>query len=232
MGVFTRISNIIKSNINDLLDRAEDPEKVIKQAIVEMNESLREAKVEVARSIRDKKKLEQKYTENLEQSNTWEKRALIALEKGEESLAREALKRKKNFESLAKSFKDQLDDQTNIVEKLKRSLEALDAKIEEAKRKKDLLIARKKRAVAKKKINETMSSVADNSVFNTFDRMEDKINELEAQADASVEMSEWEDGQSLDDRFDALETTDVDDELQALKAKLKKGRTGSAKTLR
>jgi phage shock protein A len=234
MGIFSRIANIIKANINDLLDRAEDPEKVIKQALVEMKQSLREAKVQVAAAIRDKKKLEQKYQENVEQAEKWERRAMVAIEKGEEDLAKEALRRKKSYESLAENFKDQLEEQTMMVEKLKKSLSGLEAKIEEAERKKDILLARKKRAEAKKKINETISSVSDKSAFSTFDRMEEKISNLEARADAESELTDWEEDESLEDRFESLEKDDVEDELEALKRKLGKAKksTTTAKTVK
>jgi phage shock protein A len=229
MGILSRIATIIKANINDLLDRAEDPEKVIKEALIEMNESLKEAKVQVAKAIRDKKKLEQQYQENMELVEKWEKRAMIALEKGEEELAREALKKKKMYETLATNFKEQLEEQEKIVEKLKTSLAGLEAKIEEAKRKKDILLARKKRAEAKKKISETMSSVSDRSVFSTFERMEEKISDLEARADAESELASWEEESTLEDKFESLEKDDVDEELEALKRKLGK-KTTTTKT--
>lgn len=222
MQIFKKLGTIIKSNFNDLLDRAEDPEKMIVQALREMTESLREAKVQVSRAIRDKKILEQKYQEHKEQRELWEKRAVLALEDNNESLAREALTRKKSCESLEKSLQKQYEDQMKFVEKLKVDLDALEAKIEDAKRKKDVLLARQKRAVAQHKIQSSLAGLSKDSIFETFDRMEDKIESMEAQASATEEIAELE-GDTLDSQFEKLESNDVEDELAMLKAKLGKG---------
>jgi phage shock protein A len=216
MGVFERISRIIRSNISDLLDRAEDPEKVLQQIMVDMQQDLREAKLHVAAAIRDQKKLETRYQENLDLADRWEKRAISAVEEGDDALAKEALRRKRNFEQLAKGYKEQLEEQTRSVKLLKTSLAALEAKIEEARRRKDLLIARQKRAQAQKAISETMNGMSKSSALAVLERMEGKVKAAEVHAEAIAELE----ADSLEARFARLDNEDVDDELAKLKAKL------------
>ncbi len=216
MGVFERISRIIRSNISELLDRAEDPEKVLQQIMVDMQQDLREAKLHVAAAIRDQKKLETRYQENLDLVDRWEKRAISAVEEGDDALAKEALRRKKNFEQLAKGYKEQLEEQARSVKLLKTSLAALEAKIEEARRRKDLLIARQKRAQAQKAISETMNGMSKSSALAVLERMEGKVKAAEIHAEAIAELET----DSLEARFARLDNEDVDDELAKLKAKL------------
>jgi phage shock protein A len=217
MGMFSRLSDILKANINDLIDKAEDPEKMMEQMIREMQDQLREAKIEVAKAIADEKRLEQQMKQNQSQSQNWESKAMLALKKGDERLATEALKQKKTYDQLVSSIQPQWEQQDTLSTKLKDSLRALESKIDEARRKKDILAARQKRAEAQKKIQEVMIGLSDQSAFATFDRMEKKVMEIEAQADAAVELETT----TLDDQFKALEAgADVTDELAALKAKM------------
>jgi phage shock protein A len=217
MGIFGRMSDILKANINELIDKAEDPEKMMDQMIREMQEQLREAKIEVAKAIADEKRMEQQLKQNQVQVQSWESKAMLALKKGDENLATEALKQKKSYDQLVTSIQPQWEQQNQLSSKLKDSLRALESKIDEARRKKDILGARQKRAEAQKKIQEVMTGLSDRSAFATFDRMEKKVMEVEAQADAAVELESV----SLDDQFKALEAgSDVQDELAALKAKM------------
>jgi phage shock protein A len=217
MGIFGRVSDILKANVNELIDKAEDPAKMMDQMIREMQEQLREAKIEVAKAIADEKRLQQQLKQNQSQSKNWESKAMLALKKGDERLATEALKQKKTYDQLATSIQPQWEQQNTLSSKLKDSLRALESKIDEARRKKEILVARQKRAEAQKKIHDVMSGMNDRSAFATFDRMEQKVMEIEAQADAAVEL----DMESLDDQFKALEAgAEVDDELAALKAKM------------
>jgi len=217
MSIFGRMSDILGANINALIDKAEDPEKMMDQMIREMQDNLREAKIEVAKAIADEKRLQQHLNQNQAQAKNWESKAMLALKKGDEALATEALKQKKSYDQLAGSIQPQWEQQNGLSSKLKDSLRALESKIDEARRKKDILGARQKRAEAQKKIQDVMTGLNDRSAFATFDRMEQKVQEIEAQADAAVELESV----SLDDQFKALEAgADVNDELAALKAKM------------
>jgi phage shock protein A len=222
MGIFSRISSILKSNVNDLINSAEDPEKMLNQAIIDMRSQLIDAKKQVASAIADEKRLQKQLETELTQSRDYEQKAMIALTRGDEGLAREALVRKTEHANLASQYQKQWEQQKNSVEQLKTALRRLSSKIEEAARKKQLLLARQKRAEAQKQIHETMSALSESSAFENFQRMEKKIDEIEAQAEAQQEIGLELGGDSLDEKLLALESGEntADQALLELKAKL------------
>lgn len=227
MGLFERMKRIFKANLNAALSKAEDPEKMLTQLVEEMEEQIGKVKQQVASAIADQKRLERQWKQYEEEARSWEERAKLALQKGSEELAREALMRKNRAKEMADEFKAQLDKQTQIVEELKRSLRELEMKVEEARRKKTLLIARKKRAEAQKRIHETMAGLRTGSAFEAFERMERKVEEMEAQAEAVKELVVEAEEEDLEKKFRELERPSVDEELERLKAEL----GGSAKAL-
>src|SRR5271170_8142297 len=221
MGLFSRLAQLIKSNINDLISKSEDPEKMLNQVVLDMNNQLVEAKKQVAASIADEKRLAKQSEQEAANAAEWERRAMMALRAGNEELAKEALARKREHDELAATFKDQWTKQKNAVDQLKKALRMLNDKIEEAKRKKNVLIARKKRAEAQKAIQETMSGLRDASAFETFDRMAEKIDQIEAEAEAGQELAEEYTGDVLASQFQQLEKAHGGDEdLVALKRKM------------
>jgi phage shock protein A len=221
MGIFSRLAQLIKSNLNDLISKSEDPEKMLNQLVLDMNNQLVEAKKQVASAIADEKRLAKQGEQETANATEWERRAMMALRAGNEDLAKEALARKKEHDTLAATFQDQWTKQKTSVDALKRSLRALNDKIEEAKRKKNILIARKKRAEAQKSIQETMHGLKDQSAFETFDRMAGKIDQLEAEAEAGAEIAEEYTGDTLASKFAGLEqTAGAEDDLLALKRKM------------
>lgn len=221
MGIFARLAVLIKSNLNDLISRSEDPEKMLNQVVIDMANQLIEAKKQVAVSIADEKRLAKQAEQEAANAAEWERRAMLAIKAGDDALAKEALNRKKEHEALANTFKDQWQKQKNAVDQLKSALRMLSSKIEEAKRKKNVLIARKKRAEAQRAIQETMSGMNNASAFETFDRMSEKIDQIEAEAEASSEIAEQYSGDTLADKFGKLEAASgADDELMALKRKM------------
>jgi phage shock protein A len=221
MGIFSRLAQLIKSNLNDLISRSEDPEKMLNQVVLDMSNQLTEAKKQVAASIADEKRLAKQFEQETANGAEWERRAMMALRAGNEELAKEALARKKEHDALATSFKDQWAKQKAAVDQLKRALRMLNDKIEEAKRKKNVLVARKKRAEAQKAIQETMSGLKDQSAFETFDRMANKIDQMEAEAEAGAELQEEYTGDTLATQFANLEkSSGQDDDLLALKRKM------------
>jgi phage shock protein A len=223
MGILDRVSLVIKSNLNHLINKAEDPEKMLDQILIQMRQQLLEAKREVAVTIADEKRLGTQLEAELEQVREWERRATIAVQKGQDDLAREALRRKAEHEQIAIGYKTQWDAQRASADNLKNALRGLSQKIEEASRKKNLLIARQKRAEAQKHIHEVMTGLSDTSAFASFDRMATRVEQLEAQASAAVEISQELSGDPMEQRFRALESsTDVDQELNALKARVQK----------
>jgi phage shock protein A len=221
MGIFARLATLIKSNLNDLISRSEDPEKMLNQIVIEMSNQLLEAKRQVAQSIADEKRLQKQVEQETLNASEWEKRAMLAVRAGDDALAKEALSRKKEHQTLAEQFQDQWSKQKAAVEQLKLALRALNNKIEEAKRKKNLLIARKKRAEAQKAIQETMSGLKNASAFETFDRMAGRIEQMEAEAEAHAELNEEATGDTLAHKFRELEVTKgADEDLTALKRQM------------
>ena len=221
MGIFARLATLIKSNLNDLISKSEDPEKMLNQVVIDMANQLIEAKKQVAVSIADEKRLAKQAEQEAANAAEWERRAMLAIKAGDDNLAKEALARKKEHEQLATTFKDQWTKQKQAVEQLKTALRLLNNKIEEAKRKKNVLIARKKRAEAQKAIQETMSGLNNASAFETVDRMAPQIDQMEAEAAAAGEIHEQFTGDTLAHKFGQLEATaGAEDDLLALKRKM------------
>src|ERR1700704_3602004 len=137
MGIFSRLAQLIKSNLNDLISKSEDPEKMLIQVVIEMTEQLANAKKQVAISIADGHRLGKQYENEAQQSKEWERKAMMAVRAGNDELAKEALARKREHESLANAYGEQWEKQKSAVEQLKNALRLLNAKIEEAKRKKN-----------------------------------------------------------------------------------------------
>ena len=218
MPIFEKIRRIFNSNINDLLDRVEDPEKILNQLLEDMQHELKEVKIQVAAAIRDANKFETQYKENLESAEKWEKRAIVFIQNGDDVRAKEALRRKRSADDMAAGFREQFEAQQESVSVLKDGLATLEQKIEEAKSKRALLIARQRRAEAERTIHQTVSGISDSSALNAFDRMQDQVLDTEAEAEALNEMRQ----PSLEDEFDKLDKKDeIDDELAKLKARLK-----------
>jgi phage shock protein A len=222
MGILDRIRTVLKANINALISRAEDPEKMLNQLLMDMNEQLLEAKKQVALAIADEKKLERQALENRAQGEEWERKAMLAVKAGKDDLAKEALVRKHEYDGYAASFQKEYESQHASVEQLKDALRQLQGKIEEAARKKNLLIARAKRAEAQKQIQQTMGQLGANSSFDTFDRMTQKVDQIEAEADAMKELSSVTADEKLEDKFKELESSGAgaDKLLEDLKAKM------------
>lgn len=221
MGIFARLARLIQSNLNDLISRSEDPEKMLNQIVIDMNTQLIEAKKQVAASIADEKRLYKQAESERQTAAEWERRAMMAVRAADDSLAKEALARKKEHDLLAEQYQGQWQKQKQAVDQLKLALRALNSKIEEAKRKKTLLIARKKRAEAQKAIQETMSGLRNASAFEAFDRMEGKIDQMEAEAEAQAQLNEEYSGDVLAHKFSELEASHgADEDLVALKRKM------------
>ena len=221
MGFFGRLAQLLKSNLNDLINKSEDPEKMLNQVLIDMNKQLVESKKQVAVAIADEKRLFKQLEGELRKSDDWEKKAMLAVNSSDDALAKEALLRKKEHDAIASQYKEQWEKQKAMTERLKTALRALNHKIGEAKRKKNVLIARKRRAEAMQSIQQTMSGMSDESAFEAFDRMTSKIEQMEAVAEAQGELSESYTGDVLRQKFNELEATaGADAELEALKRKM------------
>jgi phage shock protein A len=222
MGIFSRIKTVISSNVNELISKAEDPEKMLNQLVIDMNEQLIESKKAVALAIADEKKLERETENQRALSQEWERKAMLAVNAGKDDLAKEALIRKQEYDAAYAEYKKQWESQKAAVEKLKNTLRELQNKIDEAQRKKNLLVARAKRAKAQEKMQSTLSSVSGNkSAFEAFDRMAAKVDQLEAMADASAELADLSEDADLDKKFKELEKSDTSADAMLLELKQK-----------
>jgi phage shock protein A len=216
MGLFDRISRLVRANLNDMVSNAEDPEKILEQAVMDMQEELVQLRQAVASAIATQKRTEQQYNKATSDANGWQQKAQLALQKGDENLAREALVRKKSYAETAAALKSQLDTQVGQVETLKGGLLQLESKISEAKTKKDMLKARSQAAKAQEQLQNAVGKIGNNSAMAAFERMEEKVLTQEARSQASAELM----GADIESKFAALSSTDVDDELAMLKASM------------
>lgn len=221
MGIFNKLSTVIRSNLNDLIARAENPEKMLNQIILDMRDQLAKAKQEVAVAIADERKLKAEAEKEAAQARDWERRAMLAVQGSRDDLARQALQRQQEYGSRAQQFFETWQKQAAETEKLKDSLRQLNSKIEEARRKKNLLIAKQKRAEAQKRIHETMTGLSDRSAFETFDRIAQRVEDTERLALASAEVTEEIGTDYLEREFKSLEVSDnADARLLELKRKM------------
>src|SRR5215217_425038 len=224
MGIFDRLSTLLRSNINDLISSAENPEKMLNQILVDMRSQLAKAKQQVAAAIADEKRLRDQTDAERRQSEDWEKRAMLAVQEGRDDLAKQALVRQGEHAQHAEQLEATWQAHQAETEKLKASLRDLNDKIEEAKRKKNLLLARQRRAQAQQRIAETMSSLSEKSAFEAFARMEERIENNERMIKASSEIDEEFTGDTLHREFKQLEkgsvSVSVDNQLLALKQKM------------
>ena len=217
MGLLERVSTLMRANLNDMIDRAEDPDKMIKQVILDMENQYLQVKTQVAVSIADQHMLEKKLKENEDTGNDWMRKAERAVDKGEDDLARAALDRYQTSLRLAQSYREQVDDQKAQVETLKGALQKLEQKLDEAKSKRDLLLARHRRSIALGKAAHARTAIGDQSKSATFDRLRDRVNHTEAVATAEVELAG-------DDTAERLTRIDRDVEIDRLLADLKERR--------
>ena len=220
MGFFDNLGRLIRSNLNALVRGAEDPIKILDQSVADMQEDLTKLRQAVAMAISSQKRLKSQLDQSKEQIKNWLSRAELALKKGEDDLAREALSRKKTFQETFEYLSTQFQAQNGQVEKLKKSLLLLERKIAEARTKKNMLKARAQAAKAQQQIQSAVGDVGSKSAMAAFERMEDKVEAMEASGQAALELA----GEDLESKFAALEgDDDVEKELETLRIQLKSG---------
>jgi phage shock protein A len=215
MGLLDRISRLIRANLNALISKAEDPEKILEQTVLDMQEDMIQLRQAVAQAIATQKRTERQQAQAETTAEEWYRKAQLALQKGDEVLAREALNRRKSYLETATQMKAQLEQQVSVVTQLKQNMMKLESKISEAKTRKDLYVARARSAKASQQLNEMLGRVGTGTALEAFERMEDKVIQLEARAEAAAELGASE----LEQRFIALgQQDDIEAELAALKA--------------
>jgi phage shock protein A len=230
MGIWQKLSTLIRSNINDAIAKAENPEKMLNQILLDMRDQLARAKQEVAVAIADERKLKAQVEEEQKLAADWEHRAMLAIRENRDDLAKQALLRQQEHGERAMTFAETWQKQAAETERLKESLRLLNDKIEEAKRKKNLLIAKQRRAQAQQRIHETMAGLNDRSAFEVFDRMAAKIEDTERITAASIEVHEaLTTGDQLEAEFKQLSagSTNESVEWKLLQLKEKMGMTAA-----
>jgi phage shock protein A len=214
MALLERVSTLIRANLNDLVDQAEHPEKMIKQVILDMQNQLMQVKTQVAIAIADQHILEKKHKENQEREADWMRKAEKAVTKKQDDLARAALDRALSCRQMATGFEQQVADQKSEVENLRQALHKLDQKLAEAEAKSDLLIAQHRRARALSRASDARMAAGGRGNAATFDRMKRKVQNAEALSHAKSELL----GDSIDDRLTAL---DKEDQIEKLLVEIK-----------
>ncbi len=221
MSIFGRLGDIVKANINDLLDRAEDPEKMIKQMVIEMEEAVNKATLAVGQAIANEKTLERQYNRQKNQAEEWQNKAVQAVQAGRDDLAKQALQRKATLGTNVSDLERMLTEARTSTGSLRTQLDQLKGKLDEARMRQNTLIARSQAAKAKKQVAQTFAGVGSDA-FSKFDKLEEKVEKTEAEAEAFAQLAG--ENTSLDDEFKALETnTTADADLAALKAQLGMG---------
>ena len=218
MALLERVTTLVRANLNDLVDKAEDPEKMIKQIILDMENQLLQVKTQVAISIADQHVLEKKQKENEDAEAQWNRRSEMAVDKGEDALARAAIERAMSYKTTADSFHQQVEDQKAQVNTLREALIKLQQKLDEAKSKSDVLIAQHRRSRALGKANDAGRAIGDGSKAAAFDRLKNRVQHTEAATQASGELL----ADDVNGKFAAMEKeSEIDRQLAELKARRK-----------
>jgi phage shock protein A len=217
MGLIDRILRVIRANLNSLLGNAEDPEKILEQTVMEMQDNLVQMRQGVAQAIATQKRTERQANQAQITAEEWYRRAQLALQQSNEPLAREALTKRRAYQETANALSSQIEQQNNIVAQMKKDMRTLELKISEAKTKKDMYIARARSAEASVRLQEMLDGVSATSSLSAFERMEDKVLQIEAQSEALAQLS----GDDLQKKFASLESqNDIDAEVAAMKVQL------------
>lgn len=217
MSILNRIGDLLSANINAMLDRAEDPEKMANEYLRQLNDQLYEAKTSVAEAMADESKLQQRTNQYQGESDQWQAKAEAALRAGDEQLAKAALARKVQSQKLADQYREQYTAQEAQVDALQEALANLETRIAETKAKRDLIVAKKNRAQTQENLQRTVRGLGEVSALDKLDQLEEKVDDRLARADAMAKLE----GDSLENRFRDLERdAAVDSELAELKKKM------------
>lgn len=219
MGILDRMSQVLRANINDLLNRAEDPEKLLSQILQDMEDAIQQGQSQVAEQIAQEKLIQADLDEAKQDASEWGKKAEFAVSKGRDDLAREALLRQNDYTRQVEIYQKQIQVQHQAVQKLKADLDALQSKFEDARRNKEMLVTRAKRAAAQKQISAASAKISSVDYSSELSRMERRIQEEEARLAAADEIKST----SVDEQFRKLGAADqVDEQLAALKKSMGK----------
>lgn len=216
MAIFERISDLVRANINDLIDKAEDPEKMVKQIIIDMEEQLRKSTQSLGTAMGSLNSVKKQLENAKEQSNNWQSKAKMCLEQGNEELAKQALENKVKQDKLVEEYQEMVDSMEKQVSDIKAQIDVLKQKLEEARSKQGMLVARNQMADAKAQMAKSLGNMDSNSAFSKMDKMEEKIERKEAQANALSDVSGAQESET--DPFAKMDRDNaVNEELEKLK---------------
>lgn len=217
MGIFTRVRDIISANINSMLDKAEDPEKLVKLMIREMEDTLIEVKANCAGSMAAKKRIQRDIETMLGHAKTWDAKAQLAVDKGREDLAREALQEKRRFVERAEALEEELEQCKQLVQQYQSDIMQLEDKLGAAREKQRMLVQRHTHAVQQRKAEEHVRRYDVADAMQKFDLFQERIDRMEAEANL---VNYGRKTNTLQDQFSALETDEeIERELEALKSR-------------
>ena len=220
MGILLRLFNLFRANANDMLDKAEDPEKMLQQTLTDFEVQKRKAKQQMTEALALQKRFERDTEKEYKEAEKWEQKAILAVQNEKDHLAKEALIRKKEHTFRATDFEKQLEMHMNNAESLRSSYQTMGDKIDEIKRKKGLLSVKQKQAEAQEQIFQTMEGLGDTSgAMETIARVEEKVENMQARAEAYQEIGMESDKGSLENKFEELEHDSSDMELELLELK-------------
>ena len=220
MGILKRIFNLFRATTSDLLDKAEDPEKMIKQMISDLEAQKKKAKEQMTQALALQKRLERDTEKEHQKAKKWEQKAILAVQNEKDDLAKEALTRKNEHLRRAMDFEKQLEMHQNNADSLKESYQTMKDKIDEIKRKQGLLSVKQKQAEAQENIYKTIEGLGDTSgIMDTIERAEEKGETLQARAEAFQEISMESDQENLEIKFKELEHESPDMEMELLELK-------------
>ena len=220
MGIMSRIFNLFRATTSDLLDKAEDPEKMIKQMVADLEAQKKKAKEQMTEALALQKRLERDTEKEHQEAEKWEQKAILAVQNEKDDLAKEALTRKNEHLRRAMDFEKQLEMHQNNADSLKESYQTMEDKIDEIKRKQGLLSVKQKQAEAQEKIYKTIEGLGDTSgIIDTIERAEEKVENLQARAEAYQEINMDSDQESLEKKFKELEHESPDMEMELLELK-------------
>ena len=221
MAIFSRLTDLLRANINDLIDRSEDPEKMVKQIIIDMEEQLQNAVQGLGSVMASEREMLKKLKEAQSESKLWEGRAKDALKSDNEELAKKAIDKKLVADTSVKQYQKMYDNISSQTEILREQVDLLKKKLNEARARQSMLVARDKVAEARQEVINAVGDLDSSGAFAKMDKMEKKIAEKEAQADAAFDISGMDDEE--DDEFEEMENDRAaDDELARLKEELSK----------
>ncbi|MGF1458212.1 MAG: PspA/IM30 family protein [Leptolyngbyaceae cyanobacterium] len=222
MGVFGRLTRVIRSQVNDWIQGAEDPEKILDQTVVQMQQDLIQLRQSVAQAIATQKRTERQSHQTATLTREWYNRAQLALHKGHEDQAREALAQRHTYLRMQAQLQGHIDEQQRVIKQLKANMRELEVKITDVRTRRDLYIARARSAEASQRIQEMIGQVGQGRSPGLLNQMEDKVLDLEAQASAVTELNQVLASQSLEGQFQALEQTEaaaIEQELSRMKSR-------------